>query len=238
MIFYLDYRLKGGLTLNNIIQNLITEVVEIEVSGKKMMNGTLVDSGSDLVVLFNGIDFVYISLEHIQRFEVNSNEDDIMAPTHAPTISTVEDEKDLSFREILTQAKGNYVELYVTDGPPIHGYILSLMDDYIEFYSPVYKIVYVSLRHLKVLIPYAENESPYGKNFHNSLVQSSRQILASTFKQQIEKFKDKIVVLNAGGNKSHIGKLNEIEENLVEIHGAKLHSYYLNLDHIKTLHLV
>ena len=51
---------------------------------------------------------------------------------------------------------------------PIHGYVTSVMNDYIVFYSPVYKTVYISLKHLKWLIPYKENQVPYALNKMNS----------------------------------------------------------------------
>ena len=62
--------------------------------------------------------------------------------------------------------------------------------------------------------------------------------LLATFEDQVEKFKNKIVVLNIGGNKSHIGKINNVEEQIVEIQSARTSPVYLNLHHIKTLHEV
>lgn len=235
----LDNNLKGEVTLNNIIQSLIKEVVRVEVSGKRLINGTVIDSGSDVIVLFNGIDYVYIPVDHIQRFGIyDDNEEDIQAPSESPNITALENEKELTFREVLTQAQGNYVEIYVTNGQPLHGYIMSLMNDYFIFYSPIYKTMYISIQHLKWLIPYSKNESPYGMNNQTNLVQSNGQLLANTFKEQVEKFQNTIVVLNIGGDKSHIGKINNVEEQIVEIKGARTNSYYLNLDHIKTLHEV
>ena len=61
---------EGDVALNKIIQSLVKEIVQLEVSGKKWMNGTLIDVGSDVIVLFNGTDFVYIPLAHIHNFEV------------------------------------------------------------------------------------------------------------------------------------------------------------------------
>ena len=71
------------------------------------MNGTLIDVGSDVIVLFNGTDFVYIPLAHVHNFEVDrDNEDDLQAPTELPSIVAEESEEDLSFGEVLAQAKG------------------------------------------------------------------------------------------------------------------------------------
>ena len=225
--------------MNKIIQSLVNEVVQIEVSGKKLINGTVIDLGSDMIVLFNGTDFVYIPLVHIQSFKVDSdNESDIKAPTEFPSIITGENNENLSFRKVLTQAKGKYVEIYVTGGQPLHGYITSIMNNYFVFQSPVYKTMYISLNHLKWLIPYSQNERPYGLDNHTISLQPDNESLASTFEVQVEKFKNKIVVFNIGGNKSHIGKINKIEEQIVEIQTARTNPIYLNLHHIKTLHQV
>ena len=45
-----------------------------------------------------------------------------------------------------------------------------------------------------------------------------------------------MVVLNIGGSKSHIGKIKNVEDQLVELQRARTTPIYLNIDHIKTLH--
>ena len=84
--------------LNKIILGLVNEVVQIEVSGKKLINGTVIDLGSDMIVLFNGTDFVYIPLNHIQSFKVDcDNENEIKDPTEPPSIITEENEGGFIF---------------------------------------------------------------------------------------------------------------------------------------------
>lgn len=225
--------------MNNIIQSLVKQVTKIEVSGKKFINGTVIDLGSDMIVIFNGKDFVYIPLNHIQNFKVDyDNENEIEDPKELPSITMVENKENLSFGEVLTQAKGKYVEIYVAEGGPLHGYITSIMNNYFVFESPVYKTMYISLNHLKWLIPYAQNEGPYGVDNHDISLQPTIDSLANTFETQVEKFKNEIVVFNTGGNKSYIGKVNNIEDQIVEIQTARATIIYLNLDHIKTVHQV
>lgn len=222
--------------MNKIIQSLVKEVVQLEVSGKKILNGTVIDLGTDTMVLFNGTEFVYIPLDHIQNFKVDSNnDDDIQAPTLLPSISTDENDADLTFRKVLTQAQGKYVEIYVTGNEPLHGYITSIKDNYFVFQSPVYRTMYISMSHLKWLIPYAQNELAYGLELS---VQHNNETLASTFEVQAEQFKDEIVVLNIGGPKSHIGKITNVEQQIAEVQTARADSIYVNLSHIKTLHVV
>ena len=98
--------------------------------------------------------------------------------------------------------------------------------------------MYISLNHLKWLIPYAQNERPYGVDNQTITLQPNNDSLASNFEAQVEKFKNKIVVFNTDGNKSFIGKINSIEDQIVEIQTARANSVYLNTGHIKTLHQV
>ncbi|WP_318618123.1 DUF2642 domain-containing protein [Sporosarcina sp. YIM B06819] len=222
--------------MNNIIRSLVKQVVQLEVSGKNILKGTVIDLGTDTMVLFNGAEFVYIPLDHIQNFKVDGNNDeDIQAPAMLPSISADENDVDLTFTKVLTQAQGKYVEIYVTGNEALHGYITSIKDNYFEFQSPVYKTMYISLSHVKWLIPYAQNELAYGLNLP---VQPNNETLASTFEVQVEQFKNEIVVLNIGGPKSHIGKITNVEQQIAEIQTARADSSYVNLGHIKTLHVV
>ncbi len=225
--------------MNKIIQSLVKDVIKIEVSGKKSLSGTVIDLGTDMIVLFNGMDFVYIPLDHIQSFDVDrNNEYDIKAPIEFPSIVTGENNENLSFKQVLTQAKGNYIEIYVTGNQPLYGYITDIMNNYFVFQSPVYKTMYISLNHLKWLIPLTQNEKPYGLNSRTNSLQSNHESLASTFEAQVEKFKNEMVVFNIEGKKSHIGKINNVEEQIVEIQTARNYPMYLSLNHIKTLHKV
>ena len=70
------------------------------------------------------------------------------------------------------------------------------------------------------------------------LTQLNNETFATTFENQVEKFKNKIVVLNIGERKSYIGKINNVEEQIVEFQAARTSPIYLNLHHIKTLHEV
>ena len=225
--------------MNTIIQSLVNEVIQIEVSGKKLISGTVLDVGSDMIVLFNGADFVYVPIAHIQRFWVDcNNENDIKVPTEFPSIVAEESKEVLSFGEVLTQAKGKFIEIYVTGTQPLHGYITSIMDNYVVFQSPIYKTMYISLNHLKWLIPYSQNERPYGLDNQSFSFQPNDESFANTLEAQVGNIKNKIVVFNIGENKSYVGKINNVEAQIVEVQTARARSVFLNLDHIKTLHQV
>lgn len=227
------------MDLNKIIQSLVQEVIRVEVSGKKIMNGTLIDVGSDMIVLFNEGDFVYISLDHVRNFGVDrDNENVVQAPTELPSIVAEESKEDLSFEEVLTQAKGRLVEIYVTGNQSLHGTIIGIMKNYLVFQSPVYKTMYISLAHIKWLIPYPQSHKLYGLENDSVTTPPNNETFARTLEVQVEKFKNKIVVLNVGDPKSYIGKINNVEEQIVEFQSARTSSVYLNLQHIKTIHEV
>lgn len=230
--------LKGVVTLNKIIQSLIKEFVQIEVSGKKILKGTLIDVGTDIMVIFNETDYMYIPINHIHSFyAIQKNEFDTVVPTESYSIKIGENNEGLSLRLMLQQAKGKNSEIYLTDDQPLHGCITQIMEDYFEFYSPIYKTMYISIKHLKWLIPYTTNEGPYGLN-NNYSKPSASGTHVNTFKTRIEQFIDQMVVFNIGGSKSHIGKIKNVKEQVIELEKARATKDYLNIYHIKTIHEV
>ncbi|MCJ8006420.1 DUF2642 domain-containing protein [Lederbergia wuyishanensis] len=223
--------------MKNIFQSLSKEVILLEISGKKYIHGTFIDSGSDILVLYNGKEFVYIPLVHIQNFKVdNNNEYFIEEPPEFQGIYTEANKEELSLRKILTLAKGMFVKIYVTSSQPLSGYITSIMNNYFVFHSPVYKTMYITLNHLKWLIPYSENERPYNLSEEHFPVQLTDLSLSRTFEVQVSKFKNKMVMINIGEKEHHIGKINNVQDQIVEIQTADPTPYYLTLNHIKTLH--
>jgi len=225
------------VTLNNIIQSLLKEYVQIEVSGKKILKGTLIDVGKDIIVIFNGTDYMYIPINHIHSYcTLKKNELDTLAPIESSSIKTGGNSHELSLLVTLDQAKGKSTEIYLIDDQPLHGYITEIMGDYFEFYSPIYKTMYISTKHLKWLIPYPTNESPYGLNYPKPQLSVTEAAIIDTFKNKIEKFKDKIIVFNIGGSKSHIGTIKNVEDQVVELETARSVKEYINIDHIKTIH--
>ena len=179
------------MNLNKIIQNLVQEVIRIRLSGKNSITGTLIDVGDNIIVLYNGTDFMYISQDHIQSFDVDRDiEDEIERPTGFPSIIAQDNNKDLSLEEVVTQAIGTFVEVYLAGDQPLYGHITSVMNDYVVFQSPVYKTMYISLDHLKWLIPYTQEYKPYGLDNYQSTVQGNQKLLASDFNNQVEKYNE------------------------------------------------
>ncbi|WP_061809045.1 hypothetical protein [Rossellomorea vietnamensis] len=222
--------------MKNVYSAFTGEAVMIELTGKKTINGYLIEVGSEVMIVYNGDDYIYISTSHIKNMAVVSKDSiGIDEPSVSPQL---EQEDQLSLRKILTTAKGVFLEIYTTGNQSIHGYITGIMNNYFAFYSPVYKTMYISLQHLKWLIPYSTNLSPYRLSKENLPVNPSNSItLARSFEVQLEKLSGHLVVLNLGVQEEMIGKIEKVSDNIMELITAKGESTYLNMQHIQTVHL-
>ncbi|MCH1626250.1 DUF2642 domain-containing protein [Fredinandcohnia quinoae] len=218
------------------LSHYVGEQIEVEISGHKQITGILIEIGTDIIVMYTKEgDFYYIPILHIQKVKIPKiNEtEEIINPGNTP-INTHTDE--ISLRKIVNNAKGLFVEIFVTSKNSIHGYVTNLMNDYIVFYSPVFKTMFIPFHHLKWLIPYNPNQTPYGLDRQNFPVNPSRITLARTFEEQIKKLQGQMVVYDLGEDKDKIGQLKNIENNVIELVTAREESVFINTRHIKTLH--
>ncbi|MCR8850036.1 DUF2642 domain-containing protein [Rossellomorea sp. SC111] len=222
--------------MKNVYSAFTGEAVMIELTGKKTINGYLIEVGSEVMIVYNGVDYIYISTSHIKNMWVVSKDSiGIDEPSVSPQL---EQEDQLSLRKILTTAKGVFLEIYTTGNQSIHGYITGIMNNYFAFYSPVYKTMFISLQHLKWLIPYSTNLSPYRLSKENLPVNPSNSItLARSFEVQLEKLSGHLVVLNLGVQEEMIGKIERVSDNIMELITARGEPTYLNMQHIQTVHL-
>jgi hypothetical protein len=219
------------------IKDAIGKYVKLEISGKKFISGLLIDIGSDLWVVFNGYDYLYIPTVHIQNWQyLKQDEIDEITFNTEPT-PIFNNNEEISLRKTLTAAKGLFTEIYVTSNQTLHGYIINIMNNYFVFYSPIYKTMFISLNHLKWLIPYTNNQRPYGLSNANLPVNPSNITFARSFEVQIDKLIGELIVFNIGENQNVIGKILGIRNNFVELISAKEDPVYINLQHIKTVHM-
>src|SRR3954471_13953659 len=215
----------------------IGKYIKIEISGKKSIYGLLVDIGSDLWVLFNGIDYLYIPTIHIQNWQfMKQYEIDEITFNDEP-VPIYNHNEEISLRKTLTAAKGIFTEIYVTSNQALHGYIISIMNNYFVFYSPIYKTMFISLNHLKWLIPYTNNQRPYGLSNASLPVSPSSLSFARSFEVQIEKLTGELIVFNIAENENVIGRIQSINNNFVELISAKEDPIHINFQHIKTVHM-
>jgi hypothetical protein len=215
----------------------IGKYIRLEISGKKDIFGLLVDIGSDLWVIFNGTDYLYIPTIHIQNWQfLKQYEIDEITFNDEPT-PIYNHNEEISLRKTLTAAKGIFTEIYVTSNQALHGYIISIMNNYFVFYSPIYKTMFISLNHLKWLIPYTNNQRPYGLSNASLPVSPSSLSFARSFEVQLEKLIGELIVFNIAENENVIGKIQSINNNFVELISAKEDPIYINFQHIKTMHM-
>ena len=218
--------------------DLIGKNVEIEISGGSFHKGMLIDTGLDIVVIYAGRTdkFLYIPFVHIQRLkEITMMDED--TTYEAPTVKPLETEEAISYRKILMAAKGMFTQVYVTGNKSIHGYLTSIMNDYFIFHSPAYKTMYISMNHVKWLIPYPPQTTPYSldnEKFHLIPPPSS---LARSFEEQLKKFENQLVILDGGDNPEKIGLLKKARNNKATLITAEGETVFWNLEHIKSIQL-
>ncbi|MFB9279230.1 DUF2642 domain-containing protein [Cohnella cellulosilytica] len=201
--------------------------------GRHTVTGRLVDQSADLVVLYDGTRFIYVPLVHIAQLTrcpppIRSAEEIPEPPLQPAT--------ELSYRKVLLNAKGVFSELYVAGNRTIHGYVTSVMNDFFVFNSPVYRSLYVAMRHLKMLAPFAPLRLPYALE-RIKLPARPAASLARTFDQQLGKLENEFVILNLGEYPRQIGLLKTVDNHLLELVAADGTSSYMHLDHVRTIHL-
>ncbi|MBM7607317.1 hypothetical protein JOD29_000554 [Lysinibacillus composti] len=220
----------------NIFSQVIKETVKITLAGQIFFNGSIIDLSKEIVVLFNGKDYIYIPMEHIENVSVDQDEEIIQQPTNFPSVISKDDKNDFSLTYMLNEAIGMYTEIYVANKQPIHGTITQVQSNYFVFHSPIYKTMYIATKHLKWLIPYTENQKPYTLTDDELKVSAKKGILPQHFEHLVHSMRDKLVVVNQGEKPYHIGKISKVHGAIIELQTARTNTTYLNLEHIKTIH--
>ncbi|MEH7176923.1 DUF2642 domain-containing protein [Neobacillus vireti] len=222
----------------SVFKDLIGKNIEIELSGKNFYTGTLIDSGLDIIVLYVGRSqrFYYIPTVHIQRVKEEKEDQNSFVYELPEEKPLKPDSLTISFRGILNNSRGRFVEVYVTGNKSIHGYLTSIMNDYFVFYSPIYKTVFISMGHVKWLVPYPEHSAPYSIN-NQTLPASPASIpLARSFEDQCKKLENQLVVIDGGDSSEKIGLLQKVSNYQLTVITAERDMVYRNLEHIKTIH--
>lgn len=219
----------------NHLHSLIGKQVELELSGKAMLQGILVDIGLDIIVIYNGKEYLYIPHLHIHNIQLSAN------PSTELSDSTPElpfDKDDMiSYRKTLNNAKGRFVEIYVTGNKSIHGYVTAVLNDYFVFYSPLYKTMFISLNHLKWLTPYQTNITPYTLGNEVLPVKPTNIPLQRSLEEQLKKFEGKLIVFDLGDHPMKIGLLKQVQNDIIELVTADGKSIFWKIMHVKTIHL-
>jgi hypothetical protein len=217
-------------------KDLLGKQVDVEVSGKNTFTGKFLHYGLDIVVIYHEQRYFYIPLVHIQQLKLSTLYLDEPVPFLDEPIDF--QEETISYRKILSEARGRFLEIYVTGNKSIHGYLTSIMNDYFVFYSPVYKSMFVSLHHVKWFLPYHRNVTPYSLSDQSLPFQPAPVTLSRTFKEQCKKFEGKLVVFDLGDHPNKIGLLQKVDDSVLELINANGETIYWNLQHLKTVYAV
>jgi len=218
----------------DLFQKQLGAVIDVEMLGDKYYTGVLVDAEHDILVIYNGDRYMYIPTFHVLNVSSSCHlgSTDFSALPEKP----INNDKQISYRKILLNAKGIFTEIYVSGHQPIHGYVTHVMTNYFEFYSPVYGTMFIPLNHLKWLTPYSDYHTPYLLDKKFFPVNPSDLPLSRTFEEQIKKLEGRIVVFDLGRSPTRIGLLKAIDNSIIHMITAEGKSYYTNIQHIKSIH--
>ncbi|GMB09616.1 hypothetical protein EDD69_10657 [Thermolongibacillus altinsuensis] len=215
---------------------LLGKPVKLEISGKSIIQGILVDYGIDIVVVYNGKEYLYIPYLHIHYIKFDVDPITELSNT-VPEVPLSNEDSAISYRKTLMNAKGHFTEIYVIGNKSIHGYVVNVLNDYFVFYSPVYKTMFVSLNHLKWLTPYQTNITPYTLGNELLPVKPTNLSLQRTLEEQLKKTEGRLVIFDLGDHPMKIGLLKQVQNNIVELVTANGESIYWKITHLKTVHL-
>lgn len=219
----------------SLLNAMLGSPIKLEISGRATpIRGLLIDVGPDIIVVNDGSKYLYLPILHIQKLEEDDSSESV---TSDDEVEQLFDHTDISYRKTVMNAKGVFTEVCITGTQSLHGYITSIMNDYFVFFSPVHRTVYVSLQHVKIIIPYAPDQTPYYLNRERFPLQPPSITLARTFEQQMKKLVGELVALDLGENPGKIGLLKSMDNQLVELVGPNGHKLYMHRDHVKTIHV-
>ncbi|MCC2931168.1 DUF2642 domain-containing protein [Bacillus mojavensis] len=212
--------------------------VEVVISGDTRFVGTLIDIGQDIFVIFDGCNYLYIPLLHLHQMNkaINTNTEKPILIDPEDTMMEAEN-NSFSYRNTLNKVKGKFIEIYVTGDRSIHGYVTSVLNDYIVFFSPVFKTLFISMHHLKWFTPYSTEQTPYTLDNSQLPVVPSSVSLVRNFEEQIKKYVGQLVIFDMGEVPEKVGLLKDVSNNIIELINASGESIIWKLNHLKTMHL-
>ncbi len=89
--------------------------VLLELSGKIKFSGILIDYGLDILVLYNGQQYIYIPLMQVQNIRLNLQQDvNIIKPADSP----IDQQEKISLRKMISNSKGLYIKIFVKAALP------------------------------------------------------------------------------------------------------------------------
>lgn len=186
-------------------------------------------------MVYSESQFIYIPLIHLQQLRGVACSRDEEEPVPELPFEAYND--PVSYRKTLMNAKGMFAEIYISGKHSVHGYLTTIMNDFFVFYSPVYHTLIIPLHHLKYLIPYKPEATPYTLTAEQFPLRPSPFALARTLEQQLRKLVGELVIIDLGENANKIGVLKNVDQSMIELITASGNAVFLHFDHVKTVHL-
>ncbi|WP_068619454.1 DUF2642 domain-containing protein [Paenibacillus tuaregi] len=216
-----------------VFKKWLNQTVELELSGcTERIIGELIDMGSDILVLFSESKFIYIPIHHLQHLNLASADLQLYDSSRNPS----PEQDQISYRKMLMNSRGIFTEVSIGNKHSIHGYLTGIMNDYFIFFSPVYGSVYVAINHVKYLIPYPPNKTPFDLSQDHFPVQPAALPVSRALDQQIKKLEGELIIVNLGEKPCHAGLLKTLENNILEMIDAGGNINVIHADHIMTIH--
>lgn len=211
----------------NCLQPMLGKTIELKITENVNRSGVLIDYGDDIVVIYDGNDYLYVPAAHIQTIQLTTLPQAIIGYKVTDVVN------EISLEEILKKSFGIFLQIYVSGNQSIHGYITHVQSNYFVFYSPIHKTMYIPMFHLKWLIPYPDNPMPYMINSVLPETSPGNQ-LNDTFEGQLKELEGHLVVFDWGSNSSKIGMLKSVNQHMAELITADQTSVFRNIQHVKT----
>jgi len=97
--------------------------------------------------------------------------------------------------------------------------------------------MFISLSHLKWLAPYHQNMTPYTLSHSSLPVLPNTMPMQRSLAEQLKKHEGELIVFDGGSNPMKIGLLKKVDNSIAELSIANGESIFLQLQHIKSVHM-
>jgi len=217
----------------NYLASMVGKTVELDIVGSIKRTGILIDFGTDVLVIYDGDNYLYVPGGHIRHVRQSH----VSIPNlHESDHEHVQSEYDLTYHKILLESQGMLCQISLSKTFSIFGYVTYVHQDYFVFSSPVHHTLLIPIFHLKWLIPYPDGFTPHTRPQYSHNTQSSPFKLARTFEEQMKRMIGSIVAFDLGINPEMVGYLQNVRNQTAELVSANQKRFYWNLHHIKTAH--
>ncbi|CAM4336425.1 hypothetical protein [Paenibacillus tarimensis] len=222
--------------------------IEVQLAGtERTLRGTLAELGTDLAVVQSSGKPYYIPLHQICRMRLKEQaadycspvEDTGAGPLFPDLLGKARSEANaVSYRKMLLHAKGMFTEA-VLDGSEeiLCGYMSSIMNDYLVFYSPVWHTVMVRLDRICYISPFSEGAAPFDLPPEQLPLRPSPLTLARTFEQQLHKMTGRLVAFNLDTGRGATGMLIRAEEKMICLCTVTGRMEWLHASSVSSVHM-